>query len=395
MFTSELLEIFQIIRANYGEVRVIGGAVRDTLLAKEIDDIDLATNLIPDKIIQIFSKTNFTIIPLGKEFGTVIIKSESGKEYQITTLRKDVSTDGRHAKVEFCTSWEDDATRRDFTINAMSMDLDGKIYDYFHGREDLENRLVRFIGSAKDRIIEDHLRILRYYRFVAKIGSVPDEETRAICKDNILLLKKLSAQRIYDELNKIFALDNWQNTFNYLLEDLVLSTILECKLDVNYFNNIYLPEQKIDSLLEIIICLLVKKNYSNNIDSLKNIFTSKNSLDLCLALLNCDYHILLKEEKYDEFFYYTNKYFIQFLVYCSALLGVDKGKIEDIYQKFRNKTLPIFPVTGKDLLLIGYKSGIDIGNKLKELEKIWINDNFKVSRDYLLEVAKRENDRAN
>ena len=146
------------------EVRYVGGCIRKILNNEEIDDIDLATNLKPDETINALKNNQINFYETGKEHGT-ITANINGKDFEITSLRRDVSTDGRHANVEFSESWYEDASRRDFTINSIYSDLNGNLYDPFNGKEDLEKKIIKFIGNAEKRIKEDYLRILRYIRF--------------------------------------------------------------------------------------------------------------------------------------------------------------------------------------------------------------------------------------
>ncbi|MCT6895828.1 MAG: CCA tRNA nucleotidyltransferase, partial [Commensalibacter sp.] len=158
----------------FPDARLVGGVVRDLLVQKPISDIDIATMDLPDRIIEKLSRAGIKGIPTGIEHGTVtaIINHHS---YEITTLRKDIKTDGRHAKVVWTQDWREDAARRDFTINALYCDKNGKLWDYFHGQEDLSLGHVRFVGTAHERIAEDFLRILRYFRFYARYGKTqPD-----------------------------------------------------------------------------------------------------------------------------------------------------------------------------------------------------------------------------
>ena len=157
--------------ADQGLTRYVGGAVRDDLLGLPVSDIDLATRLRPDEVVARLEAAKIKAVPTGIDHGTVTAVSD-GHPFEITTLRRDVSTDGRRAVVDFTDDWEQDAARRDFTINALSADpLTGELFDYFGGLEDLKTRHVRFIGDPLQRIAEDHLRILRFFRFHARFGS--------------------------------------------------------------------------------------------------------------------------------------------------------------------------------------------------------------------------------
>ncbi|HEU4652068.1 MAG TPA: CCA tRNA nucleotidyltransferase [Croceibacterium sp.] len=187
-------------------VRWVGGAVRDTLLGNPVKDVDAATTHDPGAVVELLGKAGIRTVPTGIDHGTVTALLPGGP-VEVTTLRRDVSTDGRRATVAFGTAWHEDAARRDFTINALYVDPASlEIFDYFDGLADLAARRVRFIGDARQRIREDHLRILRYYRFQARFGSLLDGEAEEACADLAPTLKGLSRERVAMELLNLLAL---------------------------------------------------------------------------------------------------------------------------------------------------------------------------------------------
>jgi poly(A) polymerase len=207
--------------------RYVGGAVRDTLLGEPVKDIDVATLHEPREVMRRLKAQGITAIPTGIEHGTVTAVLPGGN-VEITTLRRDVATDGRRATVAFATDWQDDAARRDFTINALYADpASGEVFDYFGGLDDLAARRVRFIGEAEQRIREDHLRILRYFRFQARFGGQPaDPETENACAELAATLKGLSRERVGMEMMNILALTNPALTVERMAELGVLEVVL-------------------------------------------------------------------------------------------------------------------------------------------------------------------------
>jgi poly(A) polymerase len=188
------------------QLRWVGGAVRDTLLGHAVDDIDAATPLEPETVMALLNTAGIRTVPTGIDHGTITALLPGGP-VEITTLRQDVSTDGRRATVAFASDWRDDAARRDFTINALYADPASlQVSDWFGGLADLDQRRVRFIGDARQRIREDHLRILRYYRFQARFGSALDAEAEDACAELAPMLKGLSRERVSMELLKLLAL---------------------------------------------------------------------------------------------------------------------------------------------------------------------------------------------
>ncbi|MCA0904143.1 CCA tRNA nucleotidyltransferase [Qipengyuania aquimaris] len=206
--------------------RYVGGAVRDTLLGKAIHDIDLATTLVPHAVIDRCKEAGIRTVPTGIDHGTVTAVLPDGP-VEITTLRRDISTDGRRATVAFAEEWREDAARRDFTINALyahpqTLEID----DYFGGLEDMEDRRVRFIGDARERIREDHLRILRYFRFQARFGDAPEDEAIAACSQLAHTLKGLSRERVAMELLGILSLPDPRGSIALMAEHGILEVIL-------------------------------------------------------------------------------------------------------------------------------------------------------------------------
>jgi poly(A) polymerase len=213
--------------ADEGLTRYVGGAVRDDLLGLPISDIDLATRIAPDDVILRLEKARIKAVPTGIDHGTVTAVSD-GQPVEITTLRRDVSTDGRRATVAFTDDWQEDAARRDFTINALSADpRTGELFDYFGGLADLEQRHIRFIGDPLQRIAEDHLRILRFFRFHARFGrGEPDAAALDACTARANDLMALSRERIADELLKLLALPEPASTVGIMLSRGILRPVL-------------------------------------------------------------------------------------------------------------------------------------------------------------------------
>ena len=207
--------------------RLVGGAVRDRLAGLTVADHDLATPDPPENVIRTLSAHNIRTVPTGLAHGTVTAILD-GHPFEITTLRRDVRTDGRHAETEWTDDWQQDAARRDFTINAMSLDREGRLHDYFNGREDLAAGRVRFVGDAARRIEEDHLRILRFLRFYARFArSAPDPEAIEAIRTRAPLIARLSAERIWSELKRLLALPTPSPTLHLAAELGVLPVVIQ------------------------------------------------------------------------------------------------------------------------------------------------------------------------
>lgn len=222
-----MARLLDALGAKDGLTRYVGGAVRDDLLDLPVSDVDLATRLEPEDVMQRLEAARIKAVPTGIDHGTVTAVSD-GHPYEVTTLRRDVETFGRRATVAFTTDWEEDAARRDFTINALSADpLTGEVFDYFGGLDDLLERHVRFIGDPLKRIAEDHLRILRYFRFHARFGAgTPDAAALDACTARANDLMALSRERIADELLKLLAIPDPTSTIAIMLERRIFKPVL-------------------------------------------------------------------------------------------------------------------------------------------------------------------------
>ena len=222
-----MTKLLKSLGADDGLTRYVGGAVRDNLLGLPVSDVDLATKLKPAEVVERLRAAGIKAVPTGLEHGTITAVSD-GHPYEVTTLRRDVETFGRHATVAFTDDWQEDAARRDFTINALLADpVTGEVFDYFGGLADLEQRRVRFIGDAFERIAEDHLRILRFFRFHARFGrGEPDAAALEACTARANDLMALSRERIADEVLKLLAVDDPVATVGVMLGRSILKPVL-------------------------------------------------------------------------------------------------------------------------------------------------------------------------
>ncbi len=222
-----MAKLLDALGAAEGLTRYVGGAVRDDLLGLAVNDVDLATRLRPDEVVERLQAAGIKAVPTGFDHGTVTAVSD-GHPYEVTSLRRDVETFGRRSTVAFTDDWREDAARRDFTINALMADpVTGEVFDYFGGLADLEQRHVRFIGDPFERIAEDHLRILRFFRFHARFGrGEPDRGALDACTERANDLMALSRERIADELLKLLAVDDPVATVRVMLDKAILKPVI-------------------------------------------------------------------------------------------------------------------------------------------------------------------------
>ncbi|WP_187440032.1 CCA tRNA nucleotidyltransferase [Candidatus Cytomitobacter primus] len=218
----------------------VGGCVRNSMIGKGLnDEVDLATPLLPEEVMRLAKKAGFKVIPTGLQHGTVTCVMD-GDVFEVTTLRVDIDTDGRHAQVEFSKSWEEDAKRRDLTINALYADINGKIYDFVGGLDDIKKGMIRFIGDPDLRIQEDYLRILRFFRFLAHYGKNYDFESLHACKKYVQNLQKIARERCINEMMKLLDACNFIST-------------LRLMDDINIWEHCDFPKPNFDVLENIIV----------------------------------------------------------------------------------------------------------------------------------------------
>ena len=233
------------------EARMVGGCVRDAIAGRPVADVDLATPEPPDAVMRALQAAGLKVVPTGLQHGTVTAVS-AGRGYEVTTLRRDESTDGRHATVAWTADWREDAARRDFTINAMSMGRDGAVWDYFGGAADLAEGRVRFVGDAAARIAEDYLRVLRFFRFHARYGAgPPDPAALDALRGGVPGLARLSPERVWSELKRILATPDPRGAVALMAELGVLPALLPPPLDPGRLDRLVMAGAPPDPLLRL------------------------------------------------------------------------------------------------------------------------------------------------
>jgi len=376
-FTSRhLKDLISIFGSS--NARLVGGCVRDAFLGIETNDFDIATKLRPEQVTKLLESKDINVIPTGLKHGTVTAMM-GGEKFEITTLRKDLKCDGRHAEVAFTDDFKEDAARRDFTINALSYDVFAhEIFDYFEGLRHLEQKRVVFIGDPHKRIEEDYLRILRFFRFSAYYAKDFDPEGLKACNALADRLKEISRERINMEFDKILLAPNNIKTL-YAMQD-VLPSIFE-PLDIGTLEKILDLSKQFKaslSLNEIYSLLfwdhdLSKLKFDNarkkQIRKFAEFVSNIANANLRAIWINsshpCTLHILF-----------------------ANLDGViNNAKIQELLELI-SKPKPKFPVNGGDLLNLGY-SGKNVGNVLDYLRTIWINHNFQISKKDLIKCIKQ------
>ncbi len=382
-------KIFEAINSynSESEIRYVGGCLRKIINKEKVDDIDLATNLEPKQVCEALEKKKINYFETGIDHGTITAIIKKFK-FEITSLREDIITDGRHAKVKFSKSWKEDASRRDFTINSIYADSEGNLFDPYNGKEDLKKGYIKFIGEADKRIKEDYLRILRYVRFFLNYSRQQhDLEVIKKIKINISGIQKLSKERLLDELKKIVKLDIIEKISKDKLSlDIILLIFPELK-HLNIFSklNIYQKEllKKIDFVLFLSLMIV---DETDNSDYFLFKFNISNKDQKRIKIIDKFYKEKINSKTFTEtnlnkFFYYNGKQsIIDILIFrIFRTKKFDKNLI-DFIKIYEGKILPIMPIKAKEIM-IKYKlrEGKHLGSKLKLIEQEWVNNNFKIS----------------
>lgn len=391
-----LKRIFALLKADGGEVRIVGGAVRNALMDLPVVDVDLATTLTPDVVVARAKAAGIKAVPTGIEHGTVTLVID-GEGFEVTTLRRDVETNGRHAQVAFGTDWQTDAERRDLTINALYADEKGEIIDLIDGLPDIETGTVRFIGDAAMRISEDYLRILRFFRFFAHYGSGrPDADglrASARAKDK---LGTLSAERVWSELKKLLSARDPSRALLWMRQSGVLTEILPEteKWGIDAIHGLVATEQAlgwaVDPMLRLsailppdrdrLVALAARLRLSKAEAAYLTYWASAPAADP-----------ELKETALDRLLYRQGVEGVKTrlkLALVAARADVSAGdtamqkvaRLSTLLARAEKFHKPGFPLSGVDVMAAGVEAGPKVGEVLKSLEEKWIDVNFSLDR---------------
>lgn len=369
-----LRRVVAALQDEHGGPRYVGGAVRDSLLGLAVSDVDLATVLLPQVVIDRLEAARIKAVPTGLDHGTVTAVID-GKNYEITTLRRDVATDGRRATVAFATDWQEDAARRDFTMNALYADPQtGEIFDYFGGLADLEAGIVRFIGDAEQRIAEDFLRILRYFRFLARFGYGPvDKVALQACAKGAHGLTALSRERIAQELTRLLLLADPVQSVGLMVQNHIFAPFLPELSDTapNALGQLVSREQSYGQPISLparLLTLLPKD--ASAVDKVAARLKLSNRLRESLAKrltaltpTAATIRVIAYRSSLD----------------CArdvAMLYGDDSELAGCLAKLESWALPELSVKGGDLIALGLPAGPLVAKTLQAVETKWASEDF-------------------
>ena len=352
------------------EIRIVGGAVRDLVQGGDPKDIDMATDARPEQMMQILDNVGIRHEPTGLEHGTITAIID-GEPIEITTLRIDSDQDGRHANVEFTNDWRLDAERRDLTFNAMSMEMDGTLHDYFGGVEDLNNGVAKFVGNADKRLQEDFLRILRFFRFQGRLNAPTwDSETMDAVRRNAAGLKGISGERIWSEMEKILTRPSRVD----VLQRMDQADVLEA---IDMPNNRVRMMNGVDGN-DPVVALSATLNTMGGLEALKKKWKFSNDVMAKAKFILENRHKPMDEVQAQRMLADPK---IKAVHVFALLEALGKGAMGEELKRWQP---PAFPINGSDLMAAGVKPGPEMGKKLAQLRDAWEESGFELNKDQLL-----------
>jgi poly(A) polymerase len=372
----KLRKLFAAIAAADGEARVAGGAVRNALMKVAVTEVDLACNLSPERVTAACTAAGFKVVPTGIDHGTVTVVVDH-HPFEVTTLRHDVETDGRRAKVQYTDDWQADALRRDFTMNALYCDAAGKVSDFTGGYTDILRNRIRFVGSPAQRIAEDYLRILRFFRFHARFGrGAPDRAGLAACARHAKGITGLSAERLRQEMLKLLAAPGAVATLKVMARSGVLKRVLPHSAEWRTISR--LP----DPLLRLFVLAAEPAELK---DRFKLSNAEADRIDSLLFDMPPGPALRPREQRIILYQLGASKWRdLAAVAWARSKAPVDDAAWTRLARLPDRWPVPKLPVSGKDLVAMGMAPGPDLGQALRKLEDWWMASDFKPDREALL-----------
>jgi tRNA nucleotidyltransferase/poly(A) polymerase len=392
--------VLSLLNRDGHEARAVGGAVRNALMGLPVTDVDVATTATPEEIVSMAEAAALRAVDTGAQHGTVTLVHD-GEAIEVTTLREDVETYGRHARVTFTRDWASDARRRDFTMNALYAEPDGTVFDPLGGYDDLLARRVRFIGDAGARIREDYLRILRFFRFEAEYGqpgapgAAMDEAALAAIERETAGLDLLSGERVHTELLRLIKAEGASRALRVMADRGVLARVLGGAPRLTDFDKAVSIWQSIgfqpDSMMLLAVLAVRVEEEAERLS--KSLRLSNAEADELTALPRAARKISaeMPEQEAKAALYRLGPKLYRggvLLTWVQAREAVDNAAWRVLFALPDAWDIPAFPIKGGDLVAMGIGPGPEVGTVLRELERRWIASDFSTSRDALLAAAK-------
>jgi poly(A) polymerase len=395
MISADTKRVMDALMANGGAARFVGGCVRDALVNRDVIDIDIATPASPDEVIARLTKAKIRYAATGLKHGTVTAIVD-GRPFEITTLRVDVKTFGRQAEVAFTDDWEKDAGRRDFTINAMSATVEGDVYDPFDGVTHLREGRVVFVGDAEQRIREDVLRILRYFRFFAHFGQgMPDKAALLACARLAPMLRNLSAERVRQEIFKLLESDRSAIVWDIMMRSGVVTHFLPEATSVPVLARLIELEAaqhqgRAFALRRLVALLNVTPGSVPLVARALKLSNDQSDQLIAMAAPSVKVTIDMQPAEVQRLVYRIGNDTTRSLLLLSAAREGRDGNFKELYQAATAFRAPRFPLIGGDVIKLGWKEGPDVGRILEEMSEWWLKAEFKPGRTECLDKLKQD-----
>jgi poly(A) polymerase len=403
MQVSNVKAVMHALNSEESEARFVGGAVRDALMGKPIQDIDIATPLHPEKVMELLTTHHIKVIPTGLKHGTVTAVV-GNQQFEITTLRRDVACDGRHAEVAFTDDWQADAARRDFTMNAISCSMDGTIHDYFSGLQDIKDGIIRFVGLPHQRITEDALRILRFFRFAATYNLQLDGVALSACALHADLLGNLSGERIQWEMFKLLAAPDPTTILTTMQEHRIIGFLLPCEVTLTILPRLLTLEKELCIPITALrrLAALLRTCPDITLAQLEamaeqwklSLRQRTNLRQLVLPGIAITPKLTMAKQK-KAIRTIGKQLFAELVILSWAEANMQAEKLQQLRENFCTMLLladtwepPVFPLTGNDLLSHGIKEGKPLGTWLKKAESWWEESDYRLTKEQILDRIK-------
>lgn len=379
-------EVLQLIKVLKGKAYLVGGAVRDALLGLPVTDIDMASPFTPEESTALLEKAGYRVVPTGLKHGTVTVVLDSKKVVELTSFRTDEVTDGRHAKISYAKQMVQDASRRDFTFNALYLDKDGNLFDFFHGLKDLQNHVVRFIGQPEDRIAEDYLRILRFFRFWGRFGEgKPPLRAIKACQKMRDGLKKLSKERKRDELLKILALPNAARVIHFMKAYDVLDELFASQRILRPLRRLIKTQRDRWFFPHPLARLYILLKDPTDLPNFKFSNAQKDFLTHVHTVLQTP--VRTHQQQSEVVYRYGKDVLIAATLIRYSLQN--KSIPRPTARRLRHMTCPCFTITAADLQERWGLKGVELGATMKQAEQVWIDMNFPNKKELVLNALGR------
>lgn len=394
LYDKHIVWLFRAVEDHGGTLRFVGGTVRDALAHLSGFGFDLATDLSPDELVEACEDSGLKTVPIGLKLDTigVILNNQI---LQISCLRKNIISETGEQIVTFSDDWNVDASKRDLTINAVYADLKGNVFDYYNGIDDLEKGIVRFIGNAEDRIKEDYLRILRFFRFYAIFGKgEPDTDSLCACikfKDG---LRAVAIERVRDEFFKILTAKNAYKALKLIFDNDILGFFLPQPKNIKAFKKLseIVDEAKIEPSFLRRLFVLYQPNAAKAESIANTLRLTKKQKETFANWAKIEVtqnNIMTKEMRLKFIYRYGKQFCIDKILLTCALYDFHPQQLNVVLQEVENAIVPIFPIRGRDVINFGITpNGQNIGKILEQLERQWIDCDFSLTREELLNEIK-------